>query len=70
MINFEKILHYLKLQIKVKNDLMTFRQISYLIKLLNKFHIIDCKSVNTFIKLDISNNFTKYEKQTKQTIIK
>ena len=70
MIDFEKILHYLKMQINVENDLITFRQTTHLIKLLNKFNIIDCKSVNTLIKSDTPNNFTKYKKQTNQTTIK
>ena len=32
--------------------------------------MIDCKSINTFMKSDILNSFTKYEKQANQTTIK
>ena len=50
MTNFEEISHYLKIQVNVENDFITFRQITYLIKLLNRFNIIDYKSINTFMK--------------------
>ena len=61
IIDFEKISHYLKMQINVKDDFLTFRQITYSIKLLNRFNMIDCKSINTLMKSEISNNLTKYE---------
>ena len=67
--DFEKISHYLKMQMNVKDNFLTFRQITYLIKLLNRFNMIDWKSISTFIKSEISNSLTKYEEQANQTTI-
>ena len=53
MIDFEEISRYLEISIDVENDLIIFQQTTYLIKLLNRFNIIDCKLVSTFMKSDI-----------------
>ena len=70
MTDFEEILHYLKIQVNVENDFLTLRQITYLIKLLNQFNMIDCKSISIFMKLEILNSLTKYKRQANQTTIK
>ena len=70
MTDLEEISHYLKMQVNVENDFLTLRQITYLIKLLNRFNMIDCKSIRIFMKSEISNSLTKYEQQANQTTIK
>ena len=70
MTDFEEISHYLKMQMNVENNFLTLRQITYLIKLLNRFNMIDCKSINTLMKSEISNSLTKYEQQANQTTIR
>ena len=46
MTDLEEISHYLKMQIDVENDFLTFRQTTYLMKLLNRFWDINvCKIV-------------------------
>ena len=69
MTDLEEISHYLEMQVNVENDFLTLRQITYLIKLLNRFNMIDCKSISTLMKSEISNNLTKYEQQANQTTI-
>ena len=67
MTDLEEISHYLGMQVNVEDDFLTLQQITYLLKLLNRFNMIDCKSISIFMKSDISNSLTKYEKQAGQT---
>ena len=70
MTDLEEISHYLEMQVNVENDFLTLRQITYLIKLLNRFNMIDCKSISILMKSKILNSLTKYKQQANQTTIK
>ena len=70
MTDLEEISHYLKMQVNVEDNFLTFRQITYLIKLLNRFNMIDCKSISTLMESGISNSLTKYEEQADQATIR
>ena len=47
--------HYLNMRIIRSFNRINLNQTFYLLKILKRFEMIDCKSMNTFIKLNIFN---------------
>ena len=46
--------HYLNIEIVRDDDIILFRQINYLKKMLKRFKMKNCKSVNSLMKFDLT----------------
>ena len=57
--------HYLNIRIIRFFNHINLNQTFYLLKILKRFRMIDCKSMNTFMKLNIFNVMTFFDNDYK-----
>lgn len=71
MTNLEKISHYIGIEVDVEiGKKISFRQTTYLKKILECFQMVDCKPASVFMNLGMANVLFLSEDQADRATIK